>query len=62
MLPGIKREPGILAMYAVAEKENPPRVSILEVYENLSAYNKHVETPHYLKYEEGTKALVVEGY
>jgi quinol monooxygenase YgiN len=58
MLPGIKNEPGILVMYAVAEKENPTRVSILEVYENLSAYSQHIETPHYLQYKEAAKALV----
>jgi quinol monooxygenase YgiN len=58
MLPGIKQEPGILVMYAVAGKDDPTRVSILEVYENLTAYNKHVETPHYLKYKEASTKLV----
>ena len=46
MLPGIKNERGVLVMYAAGEKENPARVSILEVYENLDAYNYHIETPH----------------
>ena len=45
-------------MYAVSEKNNPTNVSILEVYENLAGYNKHIETPHYLKYKEGAKGLV----
>ena len=58
MLPGIKDEPGILVMYAVAEKNNPTSVSILEVYANLAAYNKHIATPHFLKYKEGAKDLV----
>jgi quinol monooxygenase YgiN len=58
MVQGIKNEPGVLVMYAVAEKDNPTSVSILEVYENLAAYNKHIETPHYLKYKDGAKALV----
>jgi quinol monooxygenase YgiN len=58
MLPGIKNEPSILVMYAVAEKNNPTNVSILEVYQNLAAYNLHIETPHYLKYKEGAKGLV----
>jgi quinol monooxygenase YgiN len=52
MLPGIKKEPGLLVMYAVAEKDRPTAISILEVYENLAAYNKHLETIHYLKYKE----------
>ncbi len=58
MLPGIRKEPGVLVMYAVAEKENPTRVSILEVYENITAYNKHIETPHYLRYKQEAKVLV----
>lgn len=58
MLPGIKKEPGVLVMYAAAEKDNPTRVSILEVYESLAAYNNHIETPHYLQYKEEAKSLV----
>lgn len=58
MLPGIKNEPGVLVMYAVAEKEHPTRVSILEVYANSAAYNKHLETRHYQQYKEGAKTLV----
>jgi quinol monooxygenase YgiN len=58
MLPGIKEEQGVLVMYAVAEKQNPTRVSILEVYESMDAYKKHLETPHYLQYKEAAKTLV----
>ena len=58
MLPGIKNERGVLVMYAAGEKENPARVSILEVYENLDAYNYHIETPHYLQYKQEAKSLV----
>ena len=58
ILPGIRKESGVLVMYAVAEKDNPTNVSILEVYENLAAYNKYFETPHYLEYKEAAKALV----
>lgn len=58
MLPGIKKEPGVLVMYAVAEKENPTLVSVLEVYENMTAYNKHITTTHYLQYKDEAKAIV----
>jgi 4-carboxymuconolactone decarboxylase len=58
MLPGIKEEPGVLVMYAVAEKDQPTRISILEVYENLAAYHKHIETPHYMAYKEASKKVV----
>jgi len=58
MLPGIKTEPGVLAMYGVAELANPARVSILEVYKDMDAYNRHLETAHYLEYKEASKDLV----
>ncbi|HEY0656218.1 MAG TPA: antibiotic biosynthesis monooxygenase [Chryseosolibacter sp.] len=58
MLPGIKNEPGVLVMYAAAEKDHPTRVSILEVYANSGAYNKHLETRHYQQYKQGAKTLV----
>jgi quinol monooxygenase YgiN len=58
MLPGIQEEPGVLVMYAVAEKENPMLVSILEVYENMDAYNKHITTPHYLQYKDEARSMV----
>jgi quinol monooxygenase YgiN len=58
MLPGIKEEPGVLVMYVAAEKKRPTHVSILEVYENLAAYNKHLEAPHYVKYKEESRKLV----
>ena len=58
MLPGISKEPGLLVMYALAEKDYPTRVSILEVYENLAAYDQHVRTPHYVEYERVSNTIV----
>lgn len=58
MLPGIKTEPGVLVMYAVAEKNEPTRISILEVYANSAAYEKHLNTPHFLEYKAKSKNMV----
>lgn len=58
MLPGIKREPGVLVMYAVAEKKDPTHISVLEVYENLDAYDKHINTSHFLAFKEESKKSV----
>ncbi len=58
MLPGIKDEPGVLLMYAVAEKEYPTRVSILEVYESKAAYDAHITTLHYNQYKQVAKSAV----
>jgi len=54
----IRLEPGVLTLYAVAEKENPNKVVILEIYADESAYQQHIKTPHFLKYKEGTLDMV----
>lgn len=54
----IKRESGVLTLYAVSEKEKPTHITILEIYANVDAYQKHIQTPHFLKYKNGTKDMV----
>jgi len=51
-------EPGVLTLYAVAEKNQPTHVTILEIYTNEEAYKKHIQTPHFLKYKNSTKDMV----
>jgi len=58
MLPGIRQEPGLLVMYAVAEKNNPTHIKVLEVYADKDAYDKHLKTPHFLKYKEKSTRMV----
>ena len=55
----LKVEPGVLTLYAVAEKKNPSAITIIEIYENEEAYKKHIQTPHFLKYKNGTKDMVL---
>lgn len=54
----VKIEPGVLTLYAVAERNNPTHITILEIYANVGAYKKHIQTPHFLKYKNGTKNMV----
>jgi 4-carboxymuconolactone decarboxylase len=54
----IRVEPGVLTLYAVAEKERPNHITILEIYVSEEAYQKHIQTPHFLKYKNGTKDMV----
>ena len=54
----IKVEPGVLTLYAVAEKNKPTHITILEIYANAEAYKKHIQTSHFLKYKNGTKDMV----
>lgn len=50
----LRLEPGVLALYAVAAKEAPGQVTILEIYADRAAYESHITTPHFRKYKEGT--------
>jgi 4-carboxymuconolactone decarboxylase len=54
----VKMEPGVLTLYAVAEKSKPTHITILEIYASDEAYKKHIQTPHFLKYKNGTKDMV----
>ena len=51
-------EPGVLTLYAVAEKGNPTHITIFEIYANQDAYLAHLQTPHFIKYKAETKDMV----
>lgn len=51
-------EPGVLTMYAVGEKENPCKITILETYASREAYEKHITSEHFRKYKQGTLHMV----
>lgn len=54
----VEKEPGVLMLHAVAEKERPEQIRILEVYADRAAYEAHLKTPHFLKYKDGTAGMV----
>ena len=54
----LKVEKGVLTLYAVFEKKNPAKVTILEIYADTAAYKSHIATPHFLKYKNGTADMV----
>lgn len=54
----LRTEPGVLTMYAVSEKENPGRVTILETYASQEAYKSHIASEHFQKYKQGTLHMV----
>src|SRR3954471_18985171 len=45
----VRVEPGVLALYAVAEKDHPTRLRFFEMYADEAAYNSHRETAHFKK-------------
>ena len=54
----VRVEPGVLAIYAVAEKDNPTRLRFFEIYADEAAYKSHRETAHFKKYAETTKDMI----
>ena len=54
----VRVEPGVLTLYAVAEKNNPTHITILEIYADSTAYKAHLKTPHFIKYKNGTSTMV----
>lgn len=54
----LQTEPGVLTMYAVADKENPCHVTILETYSSQDAYRSHIASEHFRKYKQGTLHMV----
>lgn len=55
----IQLEPGVLSYTAVADKKDASSITIFEVYANLEAYQSHILTPHFKKYKETVKDMVL---
>jgi quinol monooxygenase YgiN len=55
----VRSEPGVLALYAVSEKETPNRIRVFEMYTDAAAYATHLETPHFKKFRATTEKMVV---
>jgi len=54
----MRKEPGVLSLYAVFEKKKPNHLTILEVYADEAAYQAHLKALHFLKYKTGTQDMV----
>ena len=54
----LQSEPGVLTMYAVADKEDPCHITILETYASQEAYKSHIASEHFRKYKHNTMHMV----
>lgn len=54
----VRSEDGCLVLYAVAEKHNPGRVRVFEIYRDPVAYQVHLLTPHFKNFRATTDAMV----
>lgn len=59
MAESVRLEPGVLAIYSVAEKDHPNRLHFFEIYADEAAYQSHIASPHFQKYLKTTKAMIV---
>jgi quinol monooxygenase YgiN len=55
----VRLEPGVLAIYAVAEKENPSKLRFFEMYTDEAAFKAHIDSPHFKKFRATTQDAVL---
>ncbi len=55
----IQLEPGVLSYTVVADKKDASAITIFEVYASLEDYQLHIATPHFKKYKETVKDMVL---
>ena len=55
----IKVEPGVLSYTAMADKKDATSITIFEVYASVEAYQSHIQTPHFKKYKDAVKDMVL---
>ena len=54
----VRVEPGVIAIYSVAEKASPNKLRFFEIYADEAAYQAHIQSPHFRKYFETTKSMI----
>jgi quinol monooxygenase YgiN len=55
----VKLEVGCIALYAIADKDNPVFVRVFEIYLDPAAYQAHLQTPHFKKFRDSTNSMVI---
>jgi quinol monooxygenase YgiN len=55
----IRLEPGVLAIYSVAEKDKPNSLRFFEIYASEEAYRSHIESLHFKKYVAITQPMIL---
>lgn len=54
----LRVEPGVIAIYAAADKSDPTKMTFFEMYVDEAAYQTHRNTPHFQKYFHTTKDMI----
>lgn len=59
MADSVRLEPGVLAIYSVAEKDHPNRLHFFEIYADEEAYRSHIASAHFQKYVKTTQSMII---
>ena len=54
----IQKEKDVVSIYPMAEIKDNNLIRILEIYKNQDVYKKHIASPHFRKYKDGTLYMV----
>lgn len=54
----ISNEPGVLMLNAVADKDDPNKITVFEVYRDRDAYQSHLKAEHFLRYKATVESMV----
>lgn len=54
----VAKEPGVVAIFPMLQREQPTQVRIIEIYADKAAYEQHLLTPHFKEYKTSTLKMV----
>ena len=54
----VAKEPGVICIFPMQQKENPNIIRIVEIYRDEEAYKAHLQTPHFRTYKERTPHMI----
>ena len=54
----VAKEKGVVSIYPMQVIKDNTQIRILEIYKNQESYQKHINSPHFKKYKEGTLHMV----
>lgn len=54
----VRLEPGVLTLNAVALKDAPDHIRLMEIYADQAAYEAHLRSPHFITYKNATATMV----
>ncbi|SMP19279.1 Quinol monooxygenase YgiN [Muriicola jejuensis] len=54
----VRSEPGVLCIFPMYEREDPTQIRLLEIYADSSAYQAHLQSPHFKHYKSATLHMV----